>query len=420
LPQKAVGTLRGVVGAEGDDGAPERDDDPIAPRPDPLDRPWVHPSELRSYVANPAPAPQARPREWVIGVGSAIAGAVAAVLVLVAFGALGERTRSPLPPPIPTNENTAVDFGAAARVGQAMEPSIVTVQAKKGDTTEIASGVAVKSNRVMTSAHVLAGATAVTVVTNDRRNVPAKVMGSDPDTDLALLDVSADLAYPALAEDDAEIGDPVVAVAVSKNDAPFVAINVVNGRNVLVTTSTNDTLAGLMRVGISTTPETAGGGLFDTAGRLVGILVTPPTGFIPLAGLVVPVSIADGVRQQIESSGKVTHGWLGVLAEDTDRSGAKITAVAPDSPAAKAKLQKDDVITRAGGVPVASAADLMAEWRRRNPGETMSITYRRANKTEATEVTLTGPPGSEPTPADTTPATTAAPPDTTAAPSPGG
>ncbi len=390
-----------MVGAEGDDSAPERDDDPVGPRPDPLDRPWVHPSELRSFVANPATASQVRPREWVIGLASATAAVVVTVLVLVAFGALGDRTRSPLPPPIPTNENTAIDFGVAARVGQAVEPSIVTVSVKKGDATEFASGVAVKSNRVLAAAHVVAGATAVSVVTNDGQNYNAKVMGSDLETDLALLDVAdADLTYPALGDEAAEVGDPVVAVAVSKNNAPFVAINVVTGQNVLVDTVTGTTLAGLVRAGVTTTAETSGGGLFDTAGRLLGILVTPPTGFIPLAGLVVPIGVADGVRQQIEASGKVTHGWLGLTAEDTDRSGAKVTEVVPDGPAAKAKLESGDVITRAGGAPIAGVGDLMAEWRQRNPGETISLVYRRGNVTRTTEATLTGPPTAESAPAD--------------------
>ena len=59
--EKAVGTLRAVSGSEGDDGVPEGDDSASGPRPDPLDRPWVHPSELRSFVANPLPPSQARP-----------------------------------------------------------------------------------------------------------------------------------------------------------------------------------------------------------------------------------------------------------------------------------------------------------------------------------------------------------------------
>ena len=68
----------------------EPDDEPIAPRPDPLDRPWVHPTELRSFVATPeAPTSPPRPREWVIGLTSAIAGVVATILILVAFGAIG-------------------------------------------------------------------------------------------------------------------------------------------------------------------------------------------------------------------------------------------------------------------------------------------------------------------------------------------
>ena len=208
--------------------------------------------------------------------------------------------------------------------------------------------------------------------------------------------------YPALAGDDAEVGDPAVAVAVSKNDAPFVDLGIVTRQNVLVDTTTGATLAGLVHAGVSTTAETSGGGLFDTAGRLLGILVTPSTGFIPLAGLVVPIGVVDSVRQQIEATGKVTHGWLGLTAQDTDRSGAEVTAIVADGPAAKAKLEFGDVIVRAGGAPVAGVGDLMAEWRRRNPGETMSLVYRRGNVTRTADATLTGPPPptAEPAPAD--------------------
>ena len=85
--------------ADGDE-ADDADNQPAAPRPDPLDRPWVHPTELRSFVATPeAPTSPPRPREWVIGLTSAIAGVVATILVLVAFGAIGGRNRSPIRPP---------------------------------------------------------------------------------------------------------------------------------------------------------------------------------------------------------------------------------------------------------------------------------------------------------------------------------
>jgi S1-C subfamily serine protease len=409
-----------VVGAEGDDDAPERDEEQSGPRPDPLDRPWVHPSELRSFVANPTAAPQVRPREWAVGLTSAAVAVVATVLVLVAFGVLGERTRSTLPPPIPTNQDTITNYADAARVAQAVEPTIVTVatHTATGDPLQVASGVAVKSNRVLTSAHLLTGAASITIATNDRHTYTAKVMGSDPDTDLALLDVTdGDLAYPVLSDDQPAVGQPVVAVAVSKSNAPFVAINVLTDQNVLVDTSAGSTIAGLLRVGVTTSPESSGGGLFDTAGRLLGILVTPPTGFVPLVGLAVPVSVADDVRQQIESSGSVTHGWLGVQVADTDRSGAKVTALDASGPAAAAKLEVNDVITRAGDTPVVSAADLWAAFRRGKPGETLTLTYERHGTSHVADATLSKPSGSDPDVTSTsTPDSTSATTDTTAAP----
>lgn len=391
--EKAVGTLRAVSGPEGDDGASERDETPNGPRPDPLDRPWVHPSELHSYVANPLPPVQARPREWVIGLVSAAVGVTATLLVLVAFGALGERNRSPLPPPAIIPPNAAVDYAVAARVSQAARPSIVTVRATAGDTTTVGSGVAVSSNRVLTTAHLLIGAGTVVISTSDGRTLPAKIMGLDADTDLSLLDVSgADLSYQPLADAAPDVGEPVVAIAMTKGNNPFVDIRVISRLNRMVLTTTGTTIAGLLQANLDTTPETSGGALFDTNGQIVGILVTPPG--VPDPGLAVPIDVADDVRQQIEASGKVTHGWLGLTAVDAgDRPGAKVTGVVPDGPAADAKLEVGDVITGAGGHSVGDVGDLMAEWRRRRPADSLAIQYRRGRVSHSINATLTaGPP----------------------------
>jgi S1-C subfamily serine protease len=392
-PEKAVGTLRAVSGGEGDDSAAEPDEGSNAPRPDPLDRPWVHPSELRSYVANPLPPMQARPREWVIGLVSAGVGAAAAVLVLLAFGVLGERNRSPIPPAAIIPKDAAIDYQRAAQVNLAAGPSIVTVRATAGDTTTLGSGVAVSSNRVLTTAHLLIGAGTIVISTSDGRQYPAKSMGLDGDTDLSLLDVpNSNLSYRPLADGPPDIGEPVVAVAITKGSSPaFLDISVISRLNRMVSTSIGTTMAGLLQANLSTTPETSGGALFDKNGQLVGVLVTPP-GVTDL-GLAVPIDVADDVRQQIEASGKVSHGWLGLTAEDAaDRPGAKITAVAPASPAAEAKLEVGDVIIAAGGHNVGNSADLMAEWRRRRPADSLAIAYRRGRDRFSTTATLTAGP----------------------------
>jgi S1-C subfamily serine protease len=294
-----------------------------------------------------------------------------------------------------TGANTPIDVGVAGRVGLFVTPSVVTVRATNPNGTTVASGVALNSNQVLTSAHVVVGATAVTVSTgDDDHQFAAKIMGSDADTDLVLLDVTgADLAFQPLAAAAPKVGQPVVAVATTRGNHPYIAIDIISRLNILETTSTGSVLAGLLGTEMNTTAETTGGGLFNTNGELVGMLTSPPGVSTP--GLAVPISVADDVRDQIESSGKVTHGWLGLTADDTkDRAGATVTAVLPDSPAATAKLEVGDVIIRADGAFVGNFADLLAEWRRGRPGDTIDITYRRGHSSRDLHVqaTLKAPP----------------------------
>ncbi len=382
----------------GDEGASERDESSGGPRPDPLDRPWVHPSELHSYVENPLPPVQARPREWVIGLVSATVGVAATLLLLVAFGAIGERHRSAITPPVLTNANRAVVYSDAARVYQEVSPSVVALRATTGDTVTVGSAVAVKSDRVMTSAHLVENAGSIMVETADQRTFTAKLIGTDPDTDLALLDVSgADLPFRPLATREPQLGDPVIAVALPKGRS-FLGVNIIQHENRLVTTPQGNEIAGLLEAGIKTVPETSGGGLFDPDGQLVGILSTPP-GALFLSGLAVPIKVADDVRRQVESSGKVTHAWLGVAGADSEEPfGAKITEILPNSPALDAKLAPGDIVTRAGGRTVTTYADLMAAWRRRVPGDSLVVVFQRGRSEHTVNVPLTDERGTPPPP----------------------
>jgi S1-C subfamily serine protease len=381
----------------GGDGAPEPDDVPSGPRPDPLDRPWVHPSELRSFVATPeAPPHEVRPREWAIGIGSAVAAIVATVLVLVAFGTLGGRHRSPLPPPVVSSPSDVIDYAVAKRVGAVIAPSVVTVRVGGDAPAPIGSGVVLQSDRVMTAAHLLAGATKVDIVTPTGERLDAKVVGADPQTDLALLAVTGgDLALAPLGSaNPLQVGQPVVAVTATKDIHYKLGINVVSDRNLMVDTGTGVDIAGLVETGITVTPDMAGGALVDQYGSVVGIL-THPAAASPYAGangLAIPASTVHDVQDQLDNSGKVSHGWMGVVCskDDADRpeGGATITVVVPGSPAAKAGLAPDDIVVQAGGEPVSGRADLVAASRSLRPQDPLDVRYLRAGKSRTTTVNL--------------------------------
>jgi S1-C subfamily serine protease len=375
------------------EGAPEPDDTPSGPPPDPLDRPWVHPSELRSFVSTPtAPPREPRPREWAIGIGSAVAAVLATILVLVAFGALGGRHRSPIPPPVVTSPGDVVDYAVAERVGAAVAATVVMVRVRTPDGTRPAgSGVAVASDRVITAAHNLGGATDVVVVTNLGTELTAKVLGSDPQTDLALLSVSGGGLHLAQLGNSGppRVGQTVVAVSAGPH--PRVNIDVVSDRDVMVDAGPGPDVAGLLETGIPVTAEMSGGALVDPDGNLVGILTRAASGTPD--GLAIPVSMVRDVRDQLEGSGKVTHGWMGVVcaedpAESRPQGGAVVQTVVPGSPAADAGLMPGDVIVRAAGRLVSARPDLVAAVRSLRPQDPLDVQYLRDDRTRTATVTL--------------------------------
>src|SRR5215207_3815502 len=377
----------------GGDDTPEPDDAPSGPPPDPLDRPWVHPSELHSFTSTPTTTPrEPRPREWAIGIGSAVAAVLATILVLVAFGALGGRHRSAIPPPVVTSPGDVVDYAVAERVGTAVAASVVMVRAKTGETTEpVGSGVVVSSDLVITAAHNLSGVENVVVVTNTESELPAKIVGADPQTDLALLSVSGgELQVAQLGgSNPPRVGQTVVAVSAGAHYR--VGIDVVSDRDVMVDAGTGVDVAGLLETGIQVSTEMSGGALVDPDGNLVGILTRAMSGSPD--GLAVPVATVRDVRDQLDGSGKVVHGWMGVVcnkdpAENRIQGGAVVAIVMDGSPAAEAKLEPGDVVTRANGREVSGRPDLVAAIRGLRPQDTVELQYLRDDKPRTVTVTL--------------------------------
>jgi S1-C subfamily serine protease len=357
----------------GDDPEDERAG---GPPPDPSDRVWVHPSEMTAFVARDRPATGRRARWAALAVGVGVVAAVAAVVLVVN---LGDSNRSGRPP----TQSTAVQ-----RIASAVAPSVVAIRLTRGDETGRASGVCVQRGQIFTSAHVLEGATAISVVTSDGHVLSATEVGRDPVSDLALLAVDEASTRPAKIGSSGKlsIGQQVVGVASSTSGQRWVDVGAIGSLNRTFVWSQGVSVPGLIETDITATAEHSGGALVDSQGAVVGILVVPPDA--STAGFSLPVDQAREVASQLLAGGRARHGWLGVLATDaTDRAGggARVQGVVTGGPADRAGVAQGDVIVdfRVGNstTAIASMPQLMAEVGRRKPGEKLDLTlYREGGK----------------------------------------
>jgi S1-C subfamily serine protease len=371
-----VGTVRLV---------PEHDDDDSdasGPPPDPLDRVWLHPSELHSFLATPESRPRAaRPRRTAL-VGLALVGALAIAigLVVALTDVVDDDNGAPLA--------TGVDVFSTDRVPPEMVfvagASVVTVQVARADGTTKASGVCIEDGVVLTSAHALDGATAVTVATGQERH-PAEAAGADPGTDLALLRVDALEVPPARLGSSERLreGEWVLGLAAgAKADQHWVSVGAISAFDRLFVSPSGAVVAGLIDTETGAGRPHSGGVVLDARGAVVGIL-TVPAGSAP-SGLAVPIDTARDVAQQLATTGTAAHGWLGLSGTDDTESaggGARVVEVHPSSPAERAGLADGDVIIAVADgqvtVAVPGIRELMTEVTRRRPGNSLELTVLR-------------------------------------------
>jgi len=235
------------------------------------------------------------------------------------------------------------------------------------------SGVIVDAGRgyVLTNNHVIADAQEIQVTLRDRRTYRARLIGSDPATDVALLEIDApDLSAVAFGDSDRlAVGDVVIAIGNPFGLGQTVTSGIVSalGRGGLGIEGYED----FIQTDASINPGNSGGALVNSKGELVGIntAILGPTGGNIGIGFAVPVNMARAVMAQLLEHGEVRRGRLGVviqdltpeLAEAADldvRGGAVVTRVEPGSPAARAGLRQGDVIVQVNGLPIATATNL--------------------------------------------------------------
>jgi serine protease Do/serine protease DegQ len=247
------------------------------------------------------------------------------------------------------------------------------------------SGVIVdaKNGYVMTNAHVVKDAREVLVTLKDNRRLPAKLVGVDPGTDIAVVRVDPkNLVDVKFGDSDAlQVGDFVIAIG-----NPFG----------LGQTATSGIVSALGRSGLSMegfehfiqtdasiNPGNSGGALVNLKGELIGIntaIIGPSGGNVGI-GFAVPAVMAHAVLEQIVKFGEVKRGRLGISMTDVvGGEGATIAEVQPDSPASKAGLRKGDVVTGFNGRPVRGAAELRARLGVVPVGDTVELQVQRGDE----------------------------------------
>ena len=235
----------------------------------------------------------------------------------------------------------------------------------------LGSGVIVSANGyVLTNYHVVERADQIEVALNDGRALPARVVGSDPETDLAVLQLFAEkgreLKLPAItlgSIDNVVVGDVVLAIGNPFGVGQTVTMGIVSalGRSHLGI----NTFENFIQTDAAINPGNSGGALVDVAGNLVGIntAIYSRTGGNHGIGFAIPVSSARSIMEQIIASGAVTRGWIGVEAQEItseladsfnlpDTAGALIAGVVRGSPADRAGIRPGDVLLSINGTTV--------------------------------------------------------------------
>ena len=325
----------------------------------------------------------------------------------------------PAPRPAPVGAVSAVAPGSYSTAARRAAPAVVSVVASKtsrplaqaqdrwlrfffgngrGQTPHpqvgLGSGVIVSaSGFVLTNNHVIEGADDIDVQLTDGRQVRARLVGTDPETDLAVLQITLE-PLPVIELGDVQamqVGDVVLAIGNPFNVGQTVTSGIVSalGRNRLGLS----TFENFIQTDAAINPGNSGGALVDVSGRLIGIntAIYSRSGGSMGIGFAIPVDTARAVMESLVRDGHVTRGWIGVEPRDLSAEmaaslrlpvsqGVLITGVLQDGPASRGGLRPGDVVLAIADKPVANTAQLLAAVAALPPRSETSVAVQRGNQ----------------------------------------
>ncbi|AUY33605.1 DegQ family serine endoprotease [Pseudomonas soli] len=272
---------------------------------------------------------------------------------------------------------------------------------RQREAQSLGSGFIISSDGyVLTNNHVVADADEIIVRLSDRSELQAKLVGTDPRTDVALLKVDGK-NLPTVKLGDSEklkVGEWVLAIGSPFGFDHSVTKGIVSAKG---RTLPNDTYVPFIQTDVAINPGNSGGPLFNMKGEVVGInsqIFTRSGGFMGLS-FAIPIDVAIDVSNQLKKDGKVSRGWLGVVIQEVNKdlaesfgldkpAGALVAQVLENGPAAKGGLQVGDVILSMNGQPIVMSADLPHLVGSLKDGEKAKLEIIRNGKRQNLDVTI--------------------------------
>ncbi len=365
------------------------------------------------------------------------------VACLVAAGGIGGgvaagatamwNTAAPASGTVQTNQYTPVivnnpdSVSAVTAAAQKASPSVVTISASSGTSGGTGSGIILDaSGHILTNTHVVtldgqAANAAIEVRTSDGNVYPGTIVGTDPLSDLAVVQITAPGLVAAALGDSGKVnvGDTAIAIGAPLGLSGTVTDGIVSAANRTIETASSATSAlqnassaaqdsisiNVIQTDAAINPGNSGGPLVNANGEIIGVNVaiasagstsssSAQAGNIGV-GFSIPINDAKRVAQEIIATGTATHGQLGVSVRDKASgassefaAGAEASSVTPGSAADKAGLKAGDVITGLGGRSVTDASELTAATREQAAGATVKVTFVRDGQEKSADVTL--------------------------------
>ncbi len=352
-------------------------------------------------------------------VGGAIAGAVIALAIASGNNGRSSVTTTVVQPTgVPTSLSSSRHGMTINQIYRSASPGVVDITVTSpsssggfgffgpgsGQETQGEGAGVVYDNKgdILTDEHVVSGADHVTVRFQNGTKATAKVLGTDPSTDVAVIHVSVPSSQlhpiPLADSSTAQVGDPVIAIGSPFSLPETTTQGIVSAVARSITAPNNYTITGAIQTDAAINPGNSGGPLLDAGGHVLGLndQIQTNSGSSAGVGFAVPSNTVARIAKLIISGQKIKHAYVGVELAANATGGAQVTSVQPGSPASSAGIKVRDLITAINGKQVGSTEQFIASIDSYSPGDTVTLTVKRGGQSKQIKLTLGNRPQSSP------------------------